>query len=339
MRASGSKMMAEFEKIKQEFLGTHHGQQELALAVPLRMKKVDMSDENVKQHYDEDEGSILFSAEDLQSWFQPVLDIGFQLVRDQIAAVKKAKMPRVECIVLTGGLAANGFVIYSFKKFAEEELGGIDCLVPERAWSAICRGAALHAYDRSMVLSRRIRDNLGYPIHKSWKEGVHHEEDRLETPSGTRAKNQMHWAIRRGQKISKTTSIDMQLYAEFSKKDVKNAVEVTQDIFTNRDDDPPERLDETCDYLGTLKMDLTVAAKDEQKKVRKASGSDPDNIKLDVRIKAAPGDEKGVLVWRGVAGRQKQVGKVRLEFEAEPGAVKTPTRRTKTRAPRAESSE
>lgn len=322
-RATGSKMMADFETIKQEFLGVDAPNQETALFVRLRMKKADMEDPNVRCHYDEDEGLIRFSPEELQSWFQPILDNGFQLIRKQIDAVKKARLPRVQNIVLTGGLAANSYVEQTFKALVREHSGGnISCLVPERAWSAICRGAALHARDKTIVSHRRARDNLGYPIHVPFENGVHIEQDRIKLTSGMRAKNQMQWSIRRGQRISRSTRAQLHLYAEFSDDRSRKQVRATQEIFLNQEDDPPTRLDDSCLRLGTLEMDLTDPARKARAKATKANGHKNGTTSLDMKIEVYPADDKGVLVWRAVAGPRLEVGKVKLEYHADTAARK-----------------
>lgn len=61
LRATGSKMMVEFEDLKQRFQGTHVQKQDKEMFVTLRMADIDMSDPEVQSHWDEDEDNIRFT--------------------------------------------------------------------------------------------------------------------------------------------------------------------------------------------------------------------------------------------------------------------------------------
>jgi hypothetical protein len=61
-RTSGSKFMKEFDDIKLEFQGAHVDDVVHRHTVPLKMKKVDIEDKNVKAHWDEDDRHVVFTS-------------------------------------------------------------------------------------------------------------------------------------------------------------------------------------------------------------------------------------------------------------------------------------
>jgi hypothetical protein len=163
---------------------------------------------------------------------------------------------------------------------------------------------------------------MGYPIHVPFDGTKHLAEDRFELASGTRAKNVMHWAISRGKKIYPNTKVTLDVYSEFRGIDYTKKLPVTQHLYQNGDEEPPERLDNDCKLMGTLRMDMTELVGAERKRLRKENnGRDRNNITIDLKMECSPGSEKGLLVRRAISGQRREIGKVALEFAADTIAV------------------
>jgi hypothetical protein len=94
-------------------------------------------------------------------------------------------------------LSNSSYVQYRIKEFVAKRFGNsVTVIIPESPTSAICRGAAIHARERNLVLYRKSRDSLGIMGHVTFAPEKHEERDRIVVPGvGDRADNQMKWSI------------------------------------------------------------------------------------------------------------------------------------------------
>lgn len=97
-------------------------------------------------------------------------------------------------------MASSPYLQDNFKEYVVQELDrdDIEVVIPERAWSAIARGAAIRGLEseKAPILFRRARDNIGIVVHEKWDAVKHETQDYTTCPlHGPRAKNQMRWHI------------------------------------------------------------------------------------------------------------------------------------------------
>lgn len=90
--------------------------------------------------------------------FQPALDKTFQLVRQQLAALRKEKKALFKVICLCGGLGESEYVWKKFQEYIDDELQHECQLVhSDRPWSAVCRGGTIRGLEGSVVLSKKSK--------------------------------------------------------------------------------------------------------------------------------------------------------------------------------------
>ena len=131
--------------------------------------------------------------------FEPVIENGIALIKKQLQYLKEEKEQTFKVIALCGGLGSSQYVWTRFQKFCNKELEGkVELVTDERAWSAVCRGAAVRGLEGSMVLSKRSKRAYGISVHQPFREGVDKEEDSFYCPiKGKRALGYMEWHLRR----------------------------------------------------------------------------------------------------------------------------------------------
>lgn len=96
-------------------------------------------------------------------------------------------------------MADSGYVQKRFDQFCAEDLKGeAETIVPRDSWSAIARGAVLHALKPSVVESRKSRWSYGLGIHRAFDPERDSGEHRFKCPArGPRVKGCIQWFIRR----------------------------------------------------------------------------------------------------------------------------------------------
>ena len=149
----GSPMFQTFEELKRDFRGCHA--ENKTYHVPLKMK-IDPDDNKSKPWYDEEDDTVMFTSQDMESFFEPVIKSAFRLVNRQVNRTKAAGMPPVQTIILAGGLGSSPYVKYRLEQFVEEQLKGkAEIVTPRRPWSAVCRGACIRALEKPPVVSHQ----------------------------------------------------------------------------------------------------------------------------------------------------------------------------------------
>ncbi|KKZ64310.1 hypothetical protein EMCG_09694 [[Emmonsia] crescens] len=177
----GSQFMELFESVKRWFKGHGEGYDK-EYKIPLLMDIEDGAGEEIVQMFDK------------------VVMRAFEMIREQISRVAETNNNPVNLIVLCGGMADSGYVQKRFDQFCAEDLKGeAETIVPRDSWSAIARGAVLHALKPSMVESRKSRWSYGLGIHRAFDpECDSGEQHRFKCPArGPRVKGCIQWFIRR----------------------------------------------------------------------------------------------------------------------------------------------
>ena len=147
----GSAMFQTFEELKRDFRGCHA--ENKTYHVPLKMK-IDPGDDKLKHWYDDEDDMVVFTSQDMESFFESVVKSAFRLVKLQVKRTRAAGMPPVQSIVLAGGLGSSPYVKYRLEQFVKEHMKGkAEIVTPRRPWSAVCRGACIRALEKPPVVS------------------------------------------------------------------------------------------------------------------------------------------------------------------------------------------
>ncbi|OJD15097.1 hypothetical protein AJ78_04614 [Emergomyces pasteurianus Ep9510] len=131
--------------------------------------------------------------------FDKVVARAFKMVREQIKRAMEENKHPVNLIILCGGMADSKYVQNRFDQFCKDELEGkSETIVPRDSWSAIARGAVLHALKPSMVGSRKSRWSYGIEGHRAFDSNSDCIENRYDCPvMGPRGTGYIAWFIHR----------------------------------------------------------------------------------------------------------------------------------------------
>jgi hypothetical protein len=135
----------------------------------------------------------------MEQLFDPVVEKAVALIKKQLKLLKDEKEHPFKVIALCGGLGSSEYIWMKLKEFCADTLKGEVLLVTdERAWSAVCRGAAVRGLEGSMVLSKKARRAYGIVVHQVFRKGIDKEKDSFICPiKGKRAPGYMEWHLRR----------------------------------------------------------------------------------------------------------------------------------------------
>ncbi|KIW19726.1 hypothetical protein PV08_00300 [Exophiala spinifera] len=250
---AGSKFMEAFEILKRQFTGDFDDDARFEL--PLKMSKLDKADLKVTKHYDFDEDTVVLTGEEIKDMFETTLQKTFELIRNQLRKTQTANEPRVEKIILCGGMGSSPYVQKRIRDFVNEMLEeDIELIVPARPWSAICRGAVISALEKNVVASRNCREHLGFSVHEKFDSSKHLDSDRFECPVlGHRAKNQMRWHVKKNEKISPNLKRGFDCYVVVhGTNSSKSEHVVYQDLYGSQEDSAPSRVDDPLPESGII---------------------------------------------------------------------------------------
>ncbi|KLJ07402.1 hypothetical protein EMPG_17132 [Blastomyces silverae] len=192
----GSDFMKDIETMKRNFTG--HG------------------DEHIKEHLirlvmDINDGAgyvyglaqVKITSEELAQIFDKVISRAFDMVSEQIEMARKNNDNPVNLIILCGGMADSDYVQAQFREFCGNKLDKkVDVIVPDEAWPAIAKGAALYAFGQSIVESRKSRWSYGIGVHRAFDPERDNEEDQYNCPSrGERVEGHVEWFIKQGESV------------------------------------------------------------------------------------------------------------------------------------------
>jgi hypothetical protein len=133
----------------------------------------------------------------MEDLFHLSVSTSWDLVKEQARLIKKTGGPKVEVIVLCGGLGSSPYVRDKFKTLCQKDFKKeVTLIQPLKPWSAVCRGAALRGLQDGPILSRRSRASYGFAAHEDFKPEKHKEVDAIwDQEFGKRAKDQMFWPV------------------------------------------------------------------------------------------------------------------------------------------------
>lgn len=163
-------------------------------------------------------------------------------------------------------MSASPYFQDKFREFVEDELDGdVEVVVPQKAWSAIARGAAIRGLEceKAPVLFRRARDNIGIMVHEKWDAEKHSVDDYLKCPIlGDRARGAMRWLVNRvscavklmartqltqaqGDIIRPNLKKHIDCYMVVERPERSGKVRVYQDLYESTLNNPPNRINDS----------------------------------------------------------------------------------------------
>ncbi|KAI0891531.1 actin-like ATPase domain-containing protein [Annulohypoxylon nitens] len=175
-------------------------------------------------------GRIHFRESDLKPAFTDIFNKIEKLIDDQIKSAKH-NVPKITGIILVGGLGSSPFLFDTLKaKYSKQNIGVLQSsgIKPR---TAISRGAVFKGFLNNRenvdkfnrgklplypiaITSTISRANFGITFWKKFEFGKHPEEDRVwdDTEDEWKARNQMHWYLRRGDDVSKSSPVRASWY-------------------------------------------------------------------------------------------------------------------------------
>ncbi|OAL37504.1 hypothetical protein AYO20_03353 [Fonsecaea nubica] len=317
--AATSHFMQDFETHKKKYDGQTENKD---LWLRLNMRKLDDQDENIRNRYDFMDLAAKITSADLHHMFEPVIQKIFEIIRGQARRIAKARpATSLRIIAMCGGLSCNPHIFNQVNAFVGNlfEDGSVKVLAPRQPLTAVVRGAVLAAQGCSPIVSRRSREFIGTQIHRAWDEAKHRPEDRFECPErGLRAKNQMEWIVKKGQKLKPDMKARVRCYyvLENARAEVKGPV-IDQVLYRCAEDIAPSRVDDPVEEIGVIRVDITNIARRKRAEARTGLKTYPGYIAIDVDIELTMSSSKGVLEAVAKIGRTK-VGTTTITYTPAP---------------------
>ncbi|KAL1613681.1 hypothetical protein SLS54_010378 [Diplodia seriata] len=170
-----------------------------------------------------DDDTITLKVSMLKTIFDHVCNQVQTLVERQIDSVGEHGS-KVKAVLLVGGFGSSKYLFNHIS--AAQKASEIRVLQSTNAWSAICRGATEWGLENAdavavcpdrtnkTVVSRLSRYSYGVALSCLWDASIHDEHDRyFDQAEGVyRARNQMRWLLKRGQKIKDGQVLKLSLY-------------------------------------------------------------------------------------------------------------------------------
>ncbi|RDI80134.1 hypothetical protein Vi05172_g9924 [Venturia inaequalis] len=180
---------------------------------------VDLSGVEDNPEYHINDETITLKSNMVRTIFDHIIGKILILVDNQIDEVR-AKDLTVKAILLVGGFGANKYLYTRLTDAHQND--GVKVLQVNGARSSICRGATLWGLDSSrrpndiimprMVSARLARYSYGICWDRTFDSTRHRLEDRVVRLDGAvRARNQMEWLIKKGDKIEENQIISLNI--------------------------------------------------------------------------------------------------------------------------------
>ena len=275
---------------------------------------------------------VVLSRDVINGFFEETYQGVLGLVKDQYSKILYAERGRApRNIVLVGGLGSSR---YLSTRLQEQELFP-NIVQPQRAWSAVARGAVIallrnyytpeditrhpdsdqlrlqHDFSTLPEVASRIARlsygvMTGIPIYEA-DPPVDHAIDRIH---GGRAGQEqrvwrMKWFVNKGDKLDNREPVSYTFYEYVNDPKTKSA---TFKIFVSDADAPPVRFDASCSLLCTLSCQYDTPFDSLRVVNRKTGLRIVDNMRLTMRFGAEP-------EWRLQVGRRDVKEKVNVEFQ------------------------
>ncbi|KAK1783177.1 hypothetical protein QBC45DRAFT_466942 [Copromyces sp. CBS 386.78] len=210
---------------------------------------------------------VTFTSKEIEDVFNPVIDKINHLIHRQAVAVKEKYNIYPKYVILVGGFGRCKYLFEKVKAMKDRLLSEeIEVLQARGAdpWTAICRGAVLHASASTGIGSifikvdaRISRASYGVKMLDRWDPRMHKEVDKTwcDVQQVWQAKDQMDWFLREGEDISTKKPIKKSFYLTFSPND--NPTLETM-IYLTTVSPPPHRAESTVKSLCSIKWDMPV---------------------------------------------------------------------------------
>ncbi|KAH8702220.1 Hsp70 family protein [Talaromyces proteolyticus] len=299
----GSAFMRRFEALKRNFgLDTEDTTYEL----PLNIR----SSQVAPEYYDEEEGSVIVSDQDLRDVFDPVVDQIIRLIKTQMQdANKEMETGTINRIILVGGFGDSEYLRQAVKKtFGSEKK--LTITIPNNPQSAIVHGAALRGLHGIQSTARRCRRHYGFSWGIYFREGIDDEKNSYwdEYYDAKMVRGITKWMINKGQKYhqdySKLVSISHTHWPS-------NSLKKSTELYSCDLVDAPERIENpSVKYIGTIDVDFTKVD---------LTGFDSKIISgrrvymLSYSLKVIFGAQEGILKFKAIS-KGKVVGKSEISF-------------------------
>uniref|UniRef100_A0A093VJ31 Heat shock 70 kDa protein 12B n=1 Tax=Talaromyces marneffei PM1 TaxID=1077442 RepID=A0A093VJ31_TALMA len=200
-KGPGSAFMGRFEVLKRNF-GIESEDTTHELELSMRPSQVD------PQYYDEDEGAVIISYQDLRDIFDPVVDQIIDLIRIQMEdASKDMEAGIINRIILVGGFGDSEYLRQKVKKiFGSEKM---IITVPSNPQSAIVQGAALRGLQGIRATARKCRRNYGFSWNIEFRTGIDDDKHAYWDKFANRklVSGILKWMIKKGEKYQEDDSV------------------------------------------------------------------------------------------------------------------------------------
>ncbi|RYP25624.1 hypothetical protein DL767_008335 [Monosporascus sp. MG133] len=213
-------------------------------------------------------GQLEVTSSEIRGVFSNVTTRIKGLVGNQVQAIQKktSKNPK-KFVILAGGFGRCPFIYASLR---EQYQGVTEVLQSEgeRPWSAICRGAAMYGAlghgltdEGVRVQSRVSRLSYGWKYNTRFVPGKHLIQDKFwdERDGRYNAKNQMQWAIKRGDNVATSHATAFPYHVTYSLRETGERIH-NKAIYTSTKSDPASRFGSGYEIplLTTVKWELPV---------------------------------------------------------------------------------
>ncbi|KAI0547884.1 hypothetical protein F4679DRAFT_597111 [Xylaria curta] len=207
-------------------------------------------------------GQLNVHANEIRGIFQDVLSKVYDMLQKQLDGIESRSQKPPKFVILVGGFGRCPFL---FKSLKTQFMRKTDILQDrgEKPWSAICRGAALYGAmghgltEHAIKVNTRIaRLSYGWKFDATFDPKVHDVRDKTwnDVQGIWRAKNQMEWAIKRGQDVSAVEPKEYP-YAFMFPIQERGKKTCLKTIYTSTDKIPSSRLDDTVHHHTAIQLE------------------------------------------------------------------------------------
>ncbi|PGH14905.1 hypothetical protein AJ79_02768 [Helicocarpus griseus UAMH5409] len=208
-------------------------------------------------------------SKEMETMFAKVVIPSFEMVSSQVKAAQAKNDNPVSMIILCRGMAGSGYIQKQFDQFCAQILGSeAEVIVPRDPWSAIAKGAVLHALKPTTVGSRKSRWSFGIGVHRAFDPELDGNENRYKCPSrGQRVNGCVKWFIKQEESIKDKVKW---IHGYITMKSAGRRRDTVGDLllYRSRDSDPGERIDDPgVEQFATLRIRIPSQLTQADKKV------------------------------------------------------------------------
>ncbi|KAL1835623.1 hypothetical protein VTJ49DRAFT_6307 [Mycothermus thermophilus] len=212
---------------------------------------------------------IEITADDVCTAFDPVVDKIGGMVAEQAAAIKtlqtEEKLKGPKYVILVGGFGRCKYLLTALKRFVGED---VEILQSRGSgpWTAICRGAVIHASSLQglgsftvQIQSRIARASYGTTVIRDWNSRMHKKKDKYwdEERQGWYARDQMDWSLKIGEEMISDKPVRFS-YSRLYSTDEASQRKIEVKIYTSTESPPPPRKESSVLLLCTIDWDTEI---------------------------------------------------------------------------------